>query len=258
MSYESWLSGLGVDIGFADDVSTVSGTIYGAMRDPTGGPGTGLAGCYEFDGVDDYISIPTNSNINYGPTDTSSHGVWVKLPSVSNSDAWAPAFSKGADHYEFRHIDTLDELHFSAGANLGATDFSPTKEEWVFYVATYVIDGANCIQSLYRRTASDQTMQFLHNYTVETSHTAAHASGGTPNNSPLILGCRGGTERFFHGNIAGYFSTSFALSTVQMDAGYAAAFAVTEADYSNPNAVGWRYENDNVIPVFVHAGSEFA
>lgn len=263
MNYSQWLASISVDVGFVQltdlGPNGLDGTVYGAMWDPIGGPGQGLPGAYEFDGIDDYISVPNHASIEYWPTDHTTHGVWVWVPSPSSSDDWAPVFSKGAGNYEFRHIGPYHgEFRWSPGASEGANDYVVPSGEWVFYCMTYVTDASNVVISLYRRTASDANMQFIDDYTVASTAGSAYASGGVPNSLPLIFGAREGTSRFFNGKITGYFSTSQVLSTLQMDAGYAAAFSEQSSSYDNPNAVAWRYPSaGTVIPIFVHKGSDF-
>lgn len=129
--------GRGIDIsGSGNDVTTKYG---GVFFNESGGLNN--TGCFEFDGIDDYLYVPdTGTNLE---ADYITITAWIYPRGSGNRNM----VSRANEAYRFR-IDNTGKLELILynGTNLAscdADDYLPTNDNWQFAAAIY--NGTNCI-----------------------------------------------------------------------------------------------------------------
>ena len=248
--YGDKLQELEVDVGYVSlyDVSGIGLdlTLVGATWSGTGGPGPSLPGYINLDGVDDYATADDDDSITYVEFDSGSHGVWIWVPDTeNNSDDWAVVFGKGAGGgYEFRHTASIPDLRWSPRASLGVEDIDTPTGEWVFYAATIEYEGnLSSRLRLLRRQGTDESMVEVFNEALTNEgyrYPATHSGD-------LFLGTRGGTQRYFHGRITGYFSVRRLLTVAEFDDLYDAAMEESAPANSRLWSVATRETNTDLV-----------
>lgn len=200
-------------------------TLFGAVLESSGGPATNLTHRLFTDGNDDYARVPHDSQIDFGPTDSGSHMVWVWIPSgFGDSDAFAPIFSKSGSGYEFRK-GSGDELRWDPRAGTGLFYDEPPKGEWLcFCVTVSPTNATTATRRIWQRRASEETFSVVAEQINDTSDRSNYQS----NSNPFHFGSRAAAtpERFFNGYQAGYAAFKNKVLTLsEMNELYDSAFA---------------------------------
>ncbi|MFC1754526.1 LamG-like jellyroll fold domain-containing protein, partial [Thermoproteota archaeon] len=190
----------------ATDYSTFGndGTNYGATWTSDGY----IGGAYEFDGVDDYINISDDSNLNI--IDNLTISAWIK-PAI-NYDSSLPDYidiiyrqSDATDSYSL-FINPDGKLHMgSYGGNIQSTQVSWNADQWYHIVGTYRDMGGSYEGDLYIDGQSETL-------SVDSYDNMA---GGS-----IYLTIGGGTHDYFNGTIDGVRIYNRSLSSEQILALY--------------------------------------
>jgi len=204
--------------GSANDENKLNnGTVYGSATTVLGK----INSAYYFDGVDDYISIPDDSSLDF--TSSFSLGAWVNISSFPSSGQWDGIIIKGGDagdgagedHNYFLAIDQISGWGSGIGVVFGYEDSSGNN-----YQTRYQIDSSYIGQWLHLAGVYDDSEDTVTLY-INNVQVAQSSAAGTPNTQNLqtligrnIDGASG--LYYFNGIIDEVFITNQSLSSSQI------------------------------------------
>jgi parallel beta-helix repeat protein len=184
--------------GKTKDYTTYSnnGTVDGATWNATGGwNGTGA---YEFDGINDYISMGDVNEVD--GLSTMSVGAWIK---PGNNNYGAGTYIAVKEDSWYLYVDPNERVGFAIHGSSGTTYPIPSIDEWHYLVAVY---------------NSTHELIYLDGSLVNSSSSVAMPSSGYP----LSIGARdqdgSGWDDFYNGTIDSIDIWNSALSAAQISA----------------------------------------
>jgi len=183
-----------------------NGTVNGATWDSS------YSGIFDFDGVNDTISVAHTSNLSLNTTTQRTVQVWVKFDTLPSSGSYSPIFGKLSSSYNFDgYYGALNSNGTFRAVTNGASIAKQTNSTLTLDVNTWYF-----ITFISQITSTANTTKV---YVNETEYiTTSHGTDTYSESNPFYLGFVGSgvSSPYFNGKIGAcyFYTTGLTLSNV--------------------------------------------